>query len=151
MENIMPSQVDTLTIYQRLKSANLEDSAAKEIAEVLKDVTEFNLATKTDIAVIEKDIWQVKDDLIKYIEQVRSDLTKEIVQLRSDLTKEIEQVRGDLTKEIEQVRGDLRKDIEYSRLESQKEIQTSKADMIKWVAGMLIAQAALIATLVKLL
>ncbi len=32
-----------------------------------------------------------------------------------------------------------------------REIQESKTDLIKWVAGMLVAQAAIVATLVKLL
>jgi hypothetical protein len=30
------------------------------------------------------------------------------------------------------------------------EIETAKADIIKWIAGLLLAQAALVATLVKL-
>lgn len=39
-----------------------------------------------------------------------------------------------------------------ARLETVKaNIESAKADMIKWVAGLLIAQAALIAALVKLL
>ncbi len=78
----MAAAVDTLKIYERLKNAELNDKAAKEIAEVFSDVIEKELATKSDI------------------------------------------------KELE------------SRL---------KADIIKWVAGMLVAQAAIVATLVKLL
>ena len=39
-----------------------------------------------------------------------------------------------------------------ARLETVKaSIETAKADLVKWVAGLLIAQAALIAALVKLL
>ena len=42
-------------------------------------------------------------------------------------------------------------DLELVKNELKKEIAESKADTIRWVAGMLVAQAALIATLVKLL
>ena len=77
--------VDTLTIYEQLKSSSLNDEAARGIAEVLRNVVENDLATKLDIEII------------------------------------------------------------------RKEIETAKADIIKWVAGMLVAQAAVFAALVKLL
>ena len=80
--------VDTLAIYERLKSANLEDNTAKEIAEVFKDVTESNLVTKADREIVKADL--------------------EIA------------------------------------------LEKTKAEIIKWVAGMLVAQAVVIATLVKL-
>ena len=107
----MGSPVDTLTIYQRLKSAHLQDEAAKEIAEVIKDVTEFNLVTKVDLETTE-----------------------------ANLKKAIEIIRADLGKAIEIIRADLGKAIEKT-----------KAETIKWVAGMLVAQAAVVATIVKLL
>lgn len=78
----MDGTIDTLNIYERLKSARLDEEAAKEIAEVFKDVTESNLVTKNDLIIA---------------------------------------------------------------------LAQTKADIIKWVAGMLVAQGALIATLVKLL
>ena len=103
----MPGTIDTLSIYQRLKSANLKEEAAREIADVFRDVIESNLATKTDIELIRADIEYVK------------------------------------------------KDIEKFKLEIEKTIELSsartKAEIIKWVAGMLIAQGAIVATLVKLL
>jgi len=74
--------IDTLRIYERLKVANLEESAAKEIAEIFKETTEDYLVTKNDL---------------------------------------------------------------------EEALSRTKADIIKWVAGMLVAQAAIVATLVKLL
>ena len=96
----MTGPIDTLTIYQRLKSAHLEEEAAREIADVFRDVIESNLVSKTDLEA-------AKVDLVKMLE-----ITK------ADLEKMIERTRGDI---------------------------------IKWVAGMLVAQAAIITTLVKLL
>ena len=78
----MAGTIDTLNIYERLKTAHLQDEAAKEIAEVFKDVTETNLVTKEDLILA---------------------------------------------------------------------LEKTKSDIIKWVAGMLVAQAAIVATLVKLL
>ena len=118
----MSPAIDTLNIYNRLKSAGLPEACAKEIAEVFRETIEENLATTTDLKTSE-----------------------------SNLTKYIESVRAELKKDIESVRAELKKDIELLRAELRKEIAESKASIIRWVAGMLIAQAALIATLVKLL
>lgn len=74
--------LDTLQIYERLKCAKLDELAAKEIAEIIKEVAESHLATKEDVEEI---------------------------------------------------------------------VAKAKVEIIKWVAGMLIAQAAIVATLVKLL
>ena len=41
-----PNTLDTLQIYERLKEAKLDELAAKEIAEVVKDVTQNHLARK---------------------------------------------------------------------------------------------------------
>jgi len=65
--------------------------------------------------------------------------------------KDLKTTETNLTKYIESVRTELKKDIEVLRAEVKTEIAESKTSAIKWVAGMLVAQAALIATLVKLL
>ena len=49
----MPSGIDTLRLYERFKSADLPDKAAKEIAEAIKDTVEENLATKRDLKELE--------------------------------------------------------------------------------------------------
>ncbi len=53
MYNKYMVNIDTLTIYERLKKADLNDNAAKEIAEVINDVTEKELATKRDLKELE--------------------------------------------------------------------------------------------------
>ncbi|RLC11734.1 MAG: hypothetical protein DRH43_03445 [Deltaproteobacteria bacterium] len=64
---------------------------------------------------------------------------------------DLKTTESNLTKYIESVRAELKKDIELLRSELRREIAESKAGTIRWVAGMLVAQAGLIATLVKLL
>ena len=84
----MPYSIDTLQFYERLKKTKLEESAAREIAEMFKETSEglsAELATRRDVELIVR-----------------------------------------------------------------KEIAQAKSEIIKWVAGMLVAQAAIIATLVKL-
>ena len=60
----MSAAIDTLTIYQRLKSANLVDKVAQEIAEVFKDVFKSNLVKKEDLKF---ELEKIKADLIKWV------------------------------------------------------------------------------------
>ncbi|MHB9030929.1 MAG: DUF1640 domain-containing protein [Candidatus Latescibacterota bacterium] len=56
--------IDTLSIFERLKAADLSEKASREIAEVLKDVAETNLVTKYDLELaLEKQ----KSDLVKRV------------------------------------------------------------------------------------
>ena len=51
--------IDTLKVYERLKAADLNDKAAREIAEVLKDVSVESLkglATKEDILQLKSEL-----------------------------------------------------------------------------------------------
>ena len=129
----MPLAIDTLNIYSRLKATGLSEDSAKEIAEVFREMIEENLAGKNDLKTTE------------------SNLTKDLKTTESNLTKYIESVRAELKKDIESVRSELKKDIELLRAELRREIAESKVSVIKWVAGMLIAQAAFIVTLIKLI
>ena len=151
----MPLTVDTLNIYSRLKSTGLSEESARAIAEIFREAIEENLANKKDLKTTEtnltKYIESVRTELKKDIESVRTELKKDIEAVRSELKKDIEAVRTELKKDIEVLRTELKKDIEVLRAEVKTEIAESKTSTIKWVAGMLVAQAALIATLVKLL
>lgn len=76
----MVKSLDTLNIYERLKIAELSDKAAKEIAEVLREVIEDRLATKADL------------------EMTKSDLKSEIAALKADVELKIEQSKVDIIK-----------------------------------------------------
>ena len=63
----------------------------------------------------------------------------DLATLGSDLRREIATLRGDLRGEIATLRGELL-----------AKIEGAKVDILKWVIGLMIAQAALIVTLVRL-
>jgi hypothetical protein len=59
--------IDTLKIFERLKRANLAETAARELSEVFRDhfvLQEEVLATKADLATMES---RVKADIIKWV------------------------------------------------------------------------------------
>jgi hypothetical protein len=56
--------IDTLKIFERLKSADLSEKASREITEVLKDVSETNHVTKYDLELA---LEKLKIDLVKWV------------------------------------------------------------------------------------
>jgi hypothetical protein len=58
---------------------------------------------------------------------------------------------GGVPDEQAEVQAEALKDIVNTELMSKRDLTEAKIEIIKWVAGMLVAQAAIVATLVKLL
>ena len=86
--------------------------------EALRTLIEHDLATKQDIANMQRDIAELRKETQQGIESLRKETDVKLAELNVSLVKEI---------------------------------ATAKAETIKWVAGMLVAQGAVVATLVKLL
>jgi hypothetical protein len=91
----------------------------------LAEYFDSQMATKQDIANLHVEIEKVRSDLSRDIEQLRSELGRDIAHLRSDV------------------------DLKIAGLDTK--ISETKADTIRWVAGLLIAQAAFVVALIKFL
>jgi hypothetical protein len=55
MERTSIGNIDTLAIYQRLKQANLNEEAAREIADVSRDIIDNIFAAKNDLEQTKKE------------------------------------------------------------------------------------------------
>ncbi|MBC8466653.1 MAG: DUF1640 domain-containing protein [Deltaproteobacteria bacterium] len=55
------------------------------------------------------------------------------------------------TEQQAEIQAEALKEILGTELATKRDLVQAKAEIIKWVAGMLVAQAAIVATLVKLL
>lgn len=64
MDRTATISIDTLKIFERLKSADLSEKASREIAEVLKDVSETNHVTKYDLELA---LEKLKVELVKWV------------------------------------------------------------------------------------
>ncbi|MBF0338215.1 MAG: DUF1640 domain-containing protein [Nitrospirae bacterium] len=72
----MDAAIDTLKIYDRLKNANLDKKAAREIAEVIKDVAESSLATKGDINKLQAEIEKLRIEMKAEVEKLRAEIER---------------------------------------------------------------------------
>lgn len=128
--------IDTLQIYEQLRSSSLPDEAAKGIANVIKNVTESELANKQDIAEIHRDIAEIQAEVHRDIAGIQAENRRDI---------------ADLHNANEQLRAEIKQSIEMAKIELRRDIANTKADLLKWMAGMLVTQAVVIAAIVKLL
>jgi len=131
---------DTFDYAKKLQRAGLTEEQASVHVEALRTLVEHDLATKQDIANVQRDIAELRKETQQNIESLRKETQQSIESLRKETQQGIESLRKETDVKLAELNVSL-----------VKEIATAKAETIKWVAGMLVAQGAVVATLVKLL
>ncbi|HHP7242949.1 MAG TPA: hypothetical protein ACFCUD_14835 [Cyclobacteriaceae bacterium] len=141
--------IDTLSLSKELQEAGIRQNEADAIAHSMGKLMDSNLASRENIKSLELKIEQTKADLQEKLRQ----LDVKIEETKADLQEKLHQ----LDVKIEQTKADLQKDIigidvkiEQTKADLQKEIRIVSYGTVKWVAGMLIGQTALLFTLIKL-
>ncbi len=114
-------------LYEALSQAPDERARAKIIAETLQRIEE-QYPHLPDVATQ------------GHVRESELRLQKEI----EDVRHQTEQVRADLEKQIEQVRAELKTDIESVRAELKTDIERVRADLLKWTAGLIATNTAVI-------
>ena len=134
---------DTLTYTKRLRDAGVPQAQAEVQAATLREIIESDLATKHDIELIRHDIELIRHDteLVK----------KEIKDTETRLIERTAGVEASLTERTAGVEASLTERIVTVAAENKTTIAETKAEIIKWVAGLMPVQAGLIVTLLKLL
>ncbi|WP_130472492.1 DUF1640 domain-containing protein [Candidatus Magnetaquicoccus inordinatus] len=105
---------DSYAYVRRLRDAGMDEQQAAIQAETFMAMAEDRLATKHDIAMLQRDI--------------------------AAIDAKVEATKASLQKEIETTKAELKRDI--AAIDAR--IEATKADTIKWTAGMFAAQTALI-------
>ena len=124
---------DTLAYSKKLRAVGFTEEQAEAQAETIITLITEQLATKIDLK-------EVEVALKRDIKEVEASLKRDIVALEL----KIKELETSLKRDI--------KELEISfNAKLKTEIAESKADIIKWVAAMLVAQAGLIAAMVRLL
>jgi predicted phage-related endonuclease len=113
---------DTLAYSKKLRAVGFTEEQAEAQAETIINLMTEQLATKTDL------------------KEVEAGLKRDIKEL--DLKFELKM------KELE---SNLKRDIKEMELRLENKIAENKTETIKWVAAMLVAQAGVIAAMVRLL
>ncbi len=138
------SIIDTLEIYEDLKSQFKEEEARALTKALEKSLEEYQkkqetlLSTKDDIARLQQ---TMKDDIVQLQENTKDSITK----LRIEVKEDVAGLRGELKEDIAALRGELKEDINKVR----NELANAKAEIIKWLFIFLIGQGATIVSILK--
>ena len=145
---------DTLTYTKRLRDAGVPQAQAEAQAATLREIIESDLATKHDIELIRHDIELIRHDtelVKKEIKDTETRLIERTAGVEASLTERIAGVEASLTERIAGAEASLIERIVTVAAENKTTIAETKAEIIKWVAGLMLVQAGLIVTLLKLL
>ena len=130
---------DTLTYAKKLRESGFTERQAEAQAEALRAVVEANLATKSDIELVRREIEQLRSET----RGLEVSLRREIELLRAELKKDIESLRAELKKDIESLRAELKGDIELVRAG----VNASELRMTVRLGGLIAAGVALLVAL----
>ncbi len=89
----------------------------------------------------------IQDEAANEIAEIFNEMVNTELSTKSD----IEKLKVSTKSDIEALAVSTKADIEKLKIELEKKIIETKSEILKWTAGMLIGQAALITTLMKLL
>lgn len=134
----MKHSFDTHKYIKALVAQGMQETQAEVIIDSIVDARDYDfskLATKEQMAVIQRDI----ENIYKEMDSSKAELRKEISNTKIELRKEIENTKIELRKEIESVRIELKKDNELLRHELRAEIANVKYDILKWIIPLMLS------------
>jgi vacuolar-type H+-ATPase subunit I/STV1 len=152
--------IDTLALAERLEREYGDDpERARRHARILGDMAvSSDLATKQDIkelrAELQHEIGGLRAEVQHEISGLRAEVQHEIGDLRAEVQREIGGLRAEVQHEFAVIRTEVREVEQRLLAELYKEIGGVRGEMgaLAWkMAGLLLAQAAAIVALIKLL
>ena len=121
---------DTSDYARKLQKAGFTEQQAEVQVDALRTLIENDLATKQDIASLQKEIAELRKEAQESIESLRKEVKQDI----ELLSKETQLGRARITAELV------------------KDIAEAKVEAWRWIiAGILLVQVGLVVTLMKLL
>ena len=155
---------DSHQFVKHLTDSGFTEEQAEALATEQVALLTSNLATKAELALVQREIEALRQETKANIETLRQEtkaelalVQREIEALRQETKANIEALRQEtkaelalVQREIEALRQETKANIEALRQETKAAIEGLKSDLLKWLFGALIAQGGLIVALMKL-
>ena len=129
--------IDVLSLTNLIKSTKNEDEKIEAITRGIKLALELSISKKEASSIIPSKA-EIQKENLEIIERIHK------IDLR------IEEVKHDLELKIAEFKNDLELKIKECKNDLELKIEQSKSSIIKWIAGLLIAQTAFFITISKL-
>ena len=126
---------DSHQFVKHLTDSGFTEEQAEALATEQVALLTSNLATKAELALVQREIEALRQETKANIETLRQETKAELALVQ---------------REIEALRQETKANIEALRQETKAAIEGLKSDLLKWLFGALIAQGGLIVALMKL-
>lgn len=151
MSNIL---FDTHGFVKRLVGAGMPEQQAEILADEHARLLNERLANKVDLehqtALLQRDTAEAKQELQRDLAETRTRLERDLAETKAELQHEIATLKVELQRELAETKADLQRQIAETKADLQRQIGDTKVETIKWVAGLMIAQAAVIVAILRL-
>jgi predicted phage-related endonuclease len=124
--------LDTLEYADKLREGGMSEQQAHALAKALAEVVDKQLATKGEI--VERE----------------TNLKRDIKELETSLRRDMKELETSIQRDMKELETDLRHEIKESEMTLRRDMAEIKADMLKWLVGLLFLQAGFIVALIKL-
>jgi SpoVK/Ycf46/Vps4 family AAA+-type ATPase len=152
---------DTHAVIRRLQESGFSEQQAEAVTGVLQEAQKTaleNLATKLDIQDLQRDLKEREAATQRDLQDLRRDLKefeaatkRDFKELEAATKRDLKELEATTTRDIQDLQRDLKEMETTLRKDMEVKLAELKADLLKWTVGMLLAQIAVIAALVKLL
>jgi hypothetical protein len=152
--------IDSLELFESLKTANLPESQARAIAQAIGKAWDDNdirqakaLAQKADAAKLDSEVHLVetslKHDISSLGIEIRAEMRAMAEQLWSEMKAQTAILRSEFKTEIAALRSEFKTDIAALRSELKTDIAESKTAMIRWMFIFWVGQIAVLLSAMK--
>lgn len=98
---------DTLTYASKLQAAGFTEEQARAQAEALAGIVADTLATKADIAALQRDVKELETALKRDVKELETVLKRDIKELETALKRDLKELETALRREIAAVSDKL--------------------------------------------
>jgi predicted phage-related endonuclease len=149
---------DTHAVIKRLQESGFSEQQAETMTGVLQDTQKTSveyLATKWDIQDLQRDIKELEANTKRDLKGFEANTKRDLKELEASARRGLRELEASTKRNLKELETNLRRYVREVEITLRRDIDVKltelKADLLKWTVGLLLAQAAIIATVVKLL
>ena len=142
---------DTLDFAKRLRAAEFTEKQAETLAAAVAEIIESRLATKEDIALLQRDMKEMGVHLREDMALMQRDLREDMALMQRGLREDMTLMQRGLREDMTLMQRDLKEDMTLMQRDLKELELRLKHDLTLRLGAMLAAGIGIIATLIKLL
>lgn len=102
---------DTHNFVKRLKAAQFSEAQAEALAESMAELLEGNLATKTDIVLLQRDLKEIEANLRRDLKELEAKISRDLKELEAKVSRDLKELDTKAARDLRELELRLRHDL----------------------------------------